>query len=153
MTIKLDMSKTYDSMEWIFIEAIMAKLGFPTKWIQLIMQCVKTVSYSILIIGVPQERIKTTKGIQQSDPLSPYLFILYAKAFSGLLHCARSSGSISSVPISRGPIQINHLFFVDDSLSCCKANSIEWCNILHILERYERASEQALNKEKTIVFF
>lgn len=131
----------------------MAKLGFSTKWIQLIMRCVETVSYSILIIGVPQERIKTTRGIQQGDPLSSYLFILYAKALFGLLHSARSSGNISSVPISKRPIQINHLFFVDDSLSCCKANSIEWYNILHILERYERVSEQTLNKEKIVIFF
>lgn len=64
MTIKLDISKTYDRVEWIFLEAIMANMGFHAKWIQLIMQFVMTVSYSIQINRVPQDSFKPTRGIQ-----------------------------------------------------------------------------------------
>lgn len=47
--IKTDMSKAYNRVQWDFIQAVLVKLGFPSKWILLIMQCVTTVSYAILI--------------------------------------------------------------------------------------------------------
>lgn len=83
-----------------------------------------TFSYSILI-NDPQTSFKSTKGIRQEDLLSPYLFILCVEALSCLLHKPGSSNSIFSIPIGRKPIHINHLFFTDDSLLFCKANSLE----------------------------
>ena len=40
MTLKLDMSKAYDCMEWPFLECIMRKMGFDERWITLMMLCV-----------------------------------------------------------------------------------------------------------------
>lgn len=111
-----------------------------------------TVSYSIQINRVPQDSFKPTRGIRQGNPLSLYLFILCAETLSCLLHRAVSSNSISNIPIGKTPIQVNHLFFTNDSLLFCKANSIELCNMLHVLERYERAFGQALNKDKQSSF-
>ena len=41
--IKLDMHKAYDRVEWVFLEKIMAKLGFDQRWIKLVMACVTSV--------------------------------------------------------------------------------------------------------------
>lgn len=51
MTIKLDMSKAYDRVEWGFLQKMMIRMGFPSEWITLIMRCMKLVSYSVLING------------------------------------------------------------------------------------------------------
>jgi len=153
MGIKLDMSKAYDRVEWPFLEAVMLKLGFEPRWVSLVMKCVTSIRYSIIINGNLVGDFTPSKGICQGDPLSPYLFLLCAECFSSMLYYAEQKGFISGVPTSpKGP-RISHLFFADDNLLFCKANRVEWRRLMKIISTYEAGSGQRVNLQKTSAFF
>ena len=70
----------------------MSRLGFATWWINLIMMCVSTVKFAILVNEVPCGHITPTMGIRQGDPISPYLFLICAKALSSMISQANNAG-------------------------------------------------------------
>ena len=67
MAMKLDMSKAYDRVEWVFLERFLLKLGFQESWVALIMECITIVSYSILVNGEPKGMIIPSRGLRQGD--------------------------------------------------------------------------------------
>ena len=79
---KLDMSKAYDHIEWSYLEKVMDSIGFSSRWIQLVMECVRSVSYSIVVNGNSCDNIIPSRGLSQGDPLSPFLFLLCAEGLS-----------------------------------------------------------------------
>ena len=153
MAVKLDMSKAYDRVEWVYLDNVMRKMGFREKWIGLIMVCIKMVTYSILVNGEPQGLIQPTKGIRQGDPLSPFLFLLCTEGLHELIQKSARMGELKGLSISRNSPQLTHLLFADDSLLFCRATIEEFRKIMEILEIYEEGSGQKVNKNKTAIFF
>ena len=153
MVVKLDMSKAYDRVEWGYLENIMRKMGYNERWIRLVMVCVKTVTYSILVNGEPQGLITPIRGIRQGDPFSPFLFLLCTEGLHGLIQQAARVGDLKGFSLCRRGPELTHLLFADDSMLFCRATPNECRNIIDILERYEKASGQKVNKNKTSIFF
>ena len=152
MALKLDMSKAYDQVEWAYLEAIMRKMGFDWRWVNLMMECITTVSYSILINGEPSLIIHPSRGLRQGDPLSPYLFLICSEGLHSLLNQAAEAKQIWGVSIyKKGPC-LTHLFFANDSVIFCRASLVECRKIQELLECYEKASGQQLNRSKTDLF-
>jgi hypothetical protein len=153
VTLKLDMSKGYDKVEWVFLEKIMLQMGFHSKWVSMVMECVRTVSYSVLVNGDPKGFFHPSRGLRQGDPISPYLFLLCAEGLQALLASAASSNQIQGLSISCGGPVLTHLFFADDSVLFCRATLSNCHAIQEILRKYERVSGQQINHDKTTLFF
>ena len=153
MAIKLDMSKAFDQIEWSCIERIMEKLGFHDRWMSLMMICIKSVSYSVLLNGVPKCLIHSTRGIWRGDPISPYLFLLCGDGLSAMQKREESLGHINGILVCRRAPRISHLLLTNDSLIFCRANMTECFDIWTILREYEMAFGQKMNREKTSLFF
>ena len=131
----------------------MRKLGFNERWINLMMVCVKTVLYSVLVIGKPKGLIRPTRGIRQGDPLSPFLFLLCMEGLHSLISKVEREGAIHGFGLSKRSPKLIHLLFADDSLLFYRSNRSECQKVLEILAQYESLLGQQINKGKTTIFF
>ncbi|XP_010424030.1 PREDICTED: uncharacterized protein LOC104709061 [Camelina sativa] len=76
MLLKLDLEKAYDRIRWNFLEDTLRVAGLEDRWVQMILQCVKGPSMSILWNGERSTSFTPARGLRQGDTLSPYLFVL-----------------------------------------------------------------------------
>lgn len=126
-------------------------MGFSKKWISLIMTCISCVSFSFIIIGTVRGLIKPQRGLRQSCPLSPYLFITLAKAFLSLLLQVEQQKLIHGLLFEKD-LKISHLLFADDSLVFNRASMADCQNLKTILDCYSATSGQIFNFEKSSLF-
>lgn len=95
--LKLDISKSYDRVEWRFLEVMMEKMRFASEWIKMRMAYVTSVSYSFLINDQPCGYVLPSQGLRQGDPLSLYLFLLCVEELSTLLANNKQDEALSGI--------------------------------------------------------
>lgn len=153
MAVKTNMSKAYDQLEWNFIQCVLTQLGFHVVWVNWIMQCISTVSFSFLLNRSPRGLAKPKRGIRHGDLISSYLFILCGEVLSGMCHRAQEKGKLLGIKVARGCSRVNHLLFADDTMFFCKANVKSCKELKRILSSYTEVSGQLINYQKSSISF
>ncbi|CAM8948837.1 unnamed protein product [Rhodiola kirilowii] len=151
--LKLDMSKAYDRVDWVFLEQMQLRLGFPHSWVQKVMKCVTTVTYYIRVNDTVSRGVVPERGIRQGDPLSPYLFVICMEWLACVLAKGKVDGRVVGVKICRDAPNVSHLFFADDCVLFFKATFQHLRFVKQCLQRFELLSGQQLNYEKSEMFF
>lgn len=108
MFMKLEIQKAYDMVDWRLLCKVLEAFGFLFQWINFIYQCISTTKISVLINGTPEGFFETSRGIRQGDPLSPFLYIIMAKAFGRALNQAHIEGKINGIIVTEKVPNITH---------------------------------------------
>ena len=116
------MMKAYDRLEWTYLRSIMIKLGFALSWVNIIMDMVSLVSFSVLFNEEKLDQFKPTHGLRQGDTTSPHLFLIATESLSCLLKSSSRSSNLNGIKVAPTAPAVNHLLFADDSLLLLKAS-------------------------------
>lgn len=81
------------------------------------------------------------------------MFILCTEVLSGLCKKAQNQGEIIGVKVSRNSPAISHLLFADDTMFFIRTDARSCAALLLILDKYEQASGQRINLEKSSITF
>ncbi|XP_019158571.1 PREDICTED: uncharacterized protein LOC109155342 [Ipomoea nil] len=150
--LKIDMSKAYDRFEWRFLRAVMLRLDFSDKWVNIIMETVSGVKYHILHEQRQLGPIVPGRGLRQGDPLSPYMFLMVVEGLSALIDDRMRRNAAWSAGSKGAPV-ISHLLFADDCFLFMRADTVESINMKDVLDVYAEASGQVVNFDKSMVCF
>ncbi|CAL8157237.1 unnamed protein product [Prunus armeniaca] len=149
---KIDLSKAYDRLNWGFIESVLLEVGFPTSFIQLIMQCVSIVRYHICINGELTDPFSPSNGIRQGDPLSPYLFVLCIEKLSHIIVDVVKRKLWYHIKTSQNGPSASHLFFADDLMLFVEATPCQAHVMKDCLDLFCSVSGQTVNFAKSAIF-
>ena len=153
IALKLDVSKAYDRVEWSFICKVMERMGFPLRWQRMVYDCILMVKFSFYLNGTVQGRVIPSRGFRQGCSLSPYLFLLYAEAFSSVIQATEDKRLFMGVRCSLQCPRVSHLFFADDSIVFVREKDSDALAIKKILDTYEHAFGQKINFEESTITF
>ncbi|KAL0288904.1 UNVERIFIED_CONTAM: hypothetical protein Sradi_7086900, partial [Sesamum radiatum] len=152
-TIKVDLQKAYDMVDWDYLLAVLRLFRFPNRFIVWVEQCITTASFSISLNGTIHGFFTSTRGLRQGDPISPYLFVLVMESLHLLIkHKIQNDGNFQHHWRCK-ELGIINLCFADDLLLFCKAD-IHSATVLHdILQNFGVLSGLHANAQKSQVLF
>jgi hypothetical protein len=133
----------------------MRKMGFESKWIRLIMRNITSDNYFVLINGQPVDKICSSRGIRQNDPLYLLIFSFSTwRLWVVFFTMQKRWGVLVGVLTSKKGPRLSHLFLPMIAHSFASQtlwNGAGWLSCCNAMRRFKR--KKKLNKEKISIFF
>lgn len=152
MLLKLDLSKAFDSLSWVYIHKILTTFGFAPSWIRWIYSLISSAFFSVLINGIPSATFRPSRGIRQGDPLSPFLFVIMAEGLGRSITAAKINRRLRGLSFHNSPVH-THQQFVDDNMLFAHPSVQEARLIKSLLSTFSDASGALINRVKSQIFF
>ena len=110
------------------------------------MECINTISYSILVNGESKGIITSSKALRQGDSLSPFLFLFCVERLDVILRRSAREGDIKGFfSMQEWSKTYSFFFFSDDCQIFCRSTLEECQKIQTLLVYYEAAYGQMIN--------
>ncbi|RVW99807.1 LINE-1 retrotransposable element ORF2 protein [Vitis vinifera] len=149
---KIDFEKAYDHVKWDFLDHVLEKKGFSSKWRIRMRGCLSSVSYAILVNGNAKGWVKASKGLRQGDPLSPFLFTIVANMLSRMLLKAEERSLLEGFRVGRNRCRVSHLQFADDTILFANSCTEELQTLKSLLLVFGQVSGLKVNLDKSNLF-
>jgi hypothetical protein len=152
-TLKIDLMKAYDSLNWDYVLHCLGCLGAPTVYVNWVKECITSPRFTLALNGTLVGYFKGRKGLRKGDPISPYLFVIAMDGLSLLLEEAAIHNPFFDFHPKCSSLKLTHLCFADDLLifSTASCDSIKVIN--DVLEEFEELAGLKANPAKSLVFF
>lgn len=151
ITLKVDIAKAFDTIDWGFIFNMLQGINIPIAYLMWLHACVTTPSFMVGFNGTVQGYFRSTRGLRQGDPLSPYLFVMAMNCLSILLDKGAEEGKFGYHHYCKDS-KLTHLCFADDLLIFCDGSLQSVKNILQIIQSFTDVSGLAVSITKTSFF-
>ncbi|XP_019235812.1 PREDICTED: uncharacterized protein LOC109216136 [Nicotiana attenuata] len=138
-------------VEWGFLRMVLLEYGMPGKFVNLIMECVSIVSYSLLFNGGLTPRFQGERGLRQVDPMSPYLFVLVMEYLNRSLKQLRHNPDFNYYRRC-SKLETIHICFADDLIIRCRADPISVKLMLQQFHHFYAVSVLKANLEKSSLY-
>lgn len=149
--LKVDIQKTYDSVSWDFLEEVLLAFRFPSHFIKLVMNAVRSSMFSIMVNGQLEGFFPGKQGLRQGDPISPLLFVLCMEYFTRVLNKNTGNGFIFHKNCAE--LKLSHLCFADDLFVFSNGDTASIGIIKAVIQHFQEVSGLKPNLQKSLIFF
>lgn len=150
-TIKLDISKDFDTVKWSFIMVVLSAMALTSQLIRWIYLCISTTSFSVAVNGELTGFFYNAKGIRQGCSLSSYLYVIINNSLPNMLNQAAMDGLFGYHP-KRKKVQLTHLSFADDTLVFTDGTEQSLNGVLEVMSQFAGMSGLHVNASKSSIF-
>ncbi|XP_070055784.1 uncharacterized protein [Nicotiana tomentosiformis] len=124
--------------------------GFPFKFIEWIMECVTTISYSSMSGGLTKQ-FQGKRRIRQGDPMSPYLYVITMEYLEREVMQLVENGDFNFHLRCR-KLGIIHICFADDLLMFCRADIESIILLQGVFQRFSTAFGLQAKIDKSSIY-
>lgn len=96
---------------------------------------------------------KSERRLKQGDPISPLLFIFYAKFFSKIVNIEKSNEKLKGIKVAKGSPAVPHLIYANNILITTKADIKGAEAIKGVFKQFGELLGLKVNNEKLCIFF
>ncbi|WVZ49637.1 hypothetical protein U9M48_000977 [Paspalum notatum var. saurae] len=144
LVLKLDFAKAFDSISWDGLLDILRVRGFDETWCSWVSCLLGTSHTAVLVNGCPGPWIQCKRGLRQSDPLSPYLFLLVADVLQAMI---KREAGVQHPLVDGAPCPV--LQYADDTLILLRGELAGVRRLKELLDAFAAATGLCINYSKS----